>query len=120
MWAAGRIVERGGIVHLEKGYSYVSFGGRWTPVVTRGRRFAVRTEEVGPDAFGVVAPLTRDADTSLDTALAASVEDYWGQGNGGASSSAAPAAGPMPIPEDETAWEPGDASMGAGTLDAMD
>ena len=81
----------------------------------------MRTESVGPDQLGVVAPVTRDIDTSFDDAIAASVEEYWAQGSGAGSSSAAAAGGPAPIPEEVEAWEPGgDAPMGAGALNELD
>ena len=44
LWSAGKIVQNSGIVHLEKGNSYMQFGNStWIPLEMRGFRFIAKT-----------------------------------------------------------------------------
>ena len=46
LWSAGKIVQNNGIVHLEKGNSYMQFGNNaWIPLEMRGFRFIAKTVE---------------------------------------------------------------------------
>ena len=58
LWSAGKIVQNSGIVHLEKGNSYMQFGrDNWIPLEMRGFRFIAKT--LG--AAGIIG-MARNAD----------------------------------------------------------
>ena len=64
VWSVGRITDAGGIIHLEKDNSYMQFGECWTPVIRRGRRFAVKAKRMIPSL--VVAPVREEGDEQAE------------------------------------------------------